>query len=703
MSPPVSEREARRSSHPPERSPSPSEDEREDGGSTSEAEIAVHWREEERLAPPREIARRLTHQDRTVRERFARAGFPDCFGDYAALLTWREPWREVLDASRPPFYRWFVGGRLNACENCLDRHLARRGSKPALQFVPEPESEAPSTLTYRALYDRVNEVAAFLRDGIGLKRGDRATLHLPMTPELPITMLACARLGVIHSVVFAGFSGEACGRRVADSGSRILVTMDAFWRSGRLIDHRAAADVAVDTSEKEGHRVERVLVWERYPGDYRSRTPLVAGRDVLLSEALPSYRGRAVPPEPMPSEAPLFLMYTSGTTGRPKGAQHGTGGYLAYVTATSRLVLDLRPSDVYWCLADIGWITGHSYIVYGPLSVGATSVLYEGTPAHPDAGRPWRIAGALGVRVFHTSPTAIRLLRRLGPEEPRRYRTRFRVMATVGEPIEPETWRWYFDAVGGGRAAIVDTWWQTESGGILCSTLPGLDAMTPGSAGPALPGIQPVVLDDRGREVPPGSGRAGNLVLRAPWPGLMQTIWGDPDRFVTTYFARYNPDPLSRDWRDWPYFTGDGATASSDGYYRILGRIDDVINVAGHRLGTKEIESACLTVPEVTEAAVVPVSDPLKGRLPEVYISLRPGGGRPEVAVAAVARAIESAIGKIARPRRIWVVPEMPKTRSGKIMRRVLAAISNDHEVGDVTTLADPAVVEEIRRTVRGR
>ncbi len=516
---------------------------------------------------------------------------------------------------------------MNASSNCLDRHLAKRSDQPALLFVPEPESESVETWTYRALSDRVNATAACLLDRLELKPGDRVTLHMPMTPDFPVTMLACARLGVVHSVVFGGFSGEACGQRIADSGSRVLITTDGYWRNGQLHDHRKAADVAVATAERAGQRVEQVLVWQRYPGRSSSKATQVPGRDLLLNEAIEPYLGRRVPPVPMPSEAPLFLMYTSGTTGRPKGAQHSTGGYLSYVAATTRMVLDVHPGDIYWCLADIGWITGHSYIVYGPLALGATTVLYEGVPAYPDAGRPWRIAERLGVRIFHTSPTAIRQLRKLGPDEPRKHHHDFRVMATVGEPIEPETWRWYYEEVGHGSAAIVDTWWQTETGGILCSTLPGLDPMKPGSAGPPLPGISPAILDDRGEEVAAGSGRAGNLVIRAPWPGLMQTIWGDPDRFVSTYFARYNPDPKSRDWKDWPYLTGDGATRSADGYLRILGRLDDVINVAGHRLGTKEIESACLTVPGVAEAAVVPVADPIKGRVPEVYVSLKGGAG----------------------------------------------------------------------------
>ncbi len=663
----------------------------------SEAEIAVHWKEEEYLDPPAELGRQANLSDRSVDERFSLAHFPDCFREFADLLEWSTPWTDVLDASNPPFYRWFVGGRLNASVNCVDRHLATARDRTAILFVPEAEDAPPVRLSYGELAERVNATAAFLQAETGLRAGDRVTIHLPMVPELPITMLACARLGLVHSVVFAGFSGEAAGRRAADSGSRVLVSTDGYYRGGKLVDHRPSADLAVAAARAEGHTIDTVLLWSRQPGRYVSATPPMEGRDVLVAERLPRYHGQRVEPVAVRSEDPLFLMYTSGTTGRPKGCQHATGGYLAYVTATARWILDLHPEDIYWCLADIGWITGHSYIVYGPLSVGVTVVLYEGLPTFPDAGRPWRVAERLGVTVFHTSPTAIRQLRKLGPEEPRRHRLRFRTLTTVGEPIEPEAWRWYFQEVGGGRAAVTDTWWQTETGGILCSTKPALDRMKPGSCGPAVPGIHPIILDEEGEEVPRGSGRAGNLCLKAPWPGLMSTIWGDPERFKATYFRRYNRDPNSRDWRDWPYFAGDGAVQAADGYYRILGRIDDVINVAGHRLGTKEIESAALTVPEVAEAAVVPVLDEIRGRLPVLFVALRPGSATGPTIERRLVQAVETEIGKIARPRTVVIVPDMPKTRSGKILRRVLAALSNGRDPGDVSTLANPEVVEQIR------
>jgi acetyl-CoA synthetase len=510
-------------------------------------------------------------------------------------------------------------------------------------------------------------------------------------------MLACARLGVIHSQVFSGFSAKAVADRAVDSESRVLITTDAYYRGGRLLDHKLHADAAVELAGKAGQKIDKVLVWQRYPGRYSSPTPLVKGRDFLVNDLLARYRGRRVEPEVMESDDPLFLMYTSGTTGRPKGCQHSTGGYLSYAAWTSRNILDIHPEDVYWCMADIGWITGHSYIVYGPLALGASSVVYEGLPTWPDAGRPWRIAEELGVTIFHTSPTAIRALRRAGPDEPAKYDYHFKLMTTVGEPIEPEVWRWYYHAVGKGEAVIVDTWWQTETGGFLTSTVPATDPMKPGSTGPAMPGIYPVIYDDEGREIPEGSGRAGNICIRNPWPGVFQTIWKDPERFVSQYYARYCRNPESTDWRDWPYLTGDGATHSADGYYRILGRIDDVINVAGHRLGSKEIESAALTVEEVAEAAVVPVADDIKGRIPELYVSLKPGFTPDEDLRKRISDAVVTGIGPIARPKTVHIVPDMPKTRSGKIMRRVLGAISGCVDAGDITTLANPEIVEEIR------
>jgi acetyl-CoA synthetase len=667
----------------------------------SEAQIAVHWREEEHYQPAARFIGQANANDPSIRERFSEERFPECFKEYADLLVWDQYWQTTLDTSNPPFWNWFVGGRLNACFNCVDRHLATSRNKAALIWVPEPEAEETKAVTYQELYSRINEFAALLRDFCNLKVGDRVTFHLPMTPELPVSMLACARLGVIHSEVFGGFSGAACGGRIADSGSHILVTMDGYYRNGEMVDHKAKADEAIAEARKQGREVDKVLVWRRHPGQYASEYPMVAGRDFFVDELLENYRGRVIDPVSMPAEAPLFLMYTSGTTAQPKGCQHSTGGYLAYVTGTSKYYQDIHPEDTYWCFADIGWITGHSYIVYGPLSLGTTSVMYEGVPTYPDPGRPWRIAERLGVNIFHTAPTTIRMLRKLGPNEPMKYDYHFKHMTTVGEPIEPDVWRWYHDVVGKGEAVIVDTWWQTENGGFLGSTLPALEPMKPGSCGPGVLGIYPVINDEEGNVVEAGSGRAGNICIRNPWPGIFQTIWGQPEQFVRTYYEKYCRDKTSKDWHDWPYFAGDGAVQAADGYFRILGRVDDVINVAGHRLGTKELESASITVEEIAEAAAVPVIDDVRGRAVEMYVALKPGFSPSKDIEQKVAQAIEKQIGKIARPKNVWIVADMPKTRSGKIMRRIIASISNFTDVGDTTTLANPEVVEDILHHVR--
>ncbi|HEY8840429.1 MAG TPA: acetate--CoA ligase, partial [Candidatus Dormibacteraeota bacterium] len=652
----------------------------------SEAEIAVHWREEEYFPPPASFIGQANASDPAIFDRFAEKNFPECFKEYADLLTWDKYWHTTLDTSNPPFWKWFVGGKLNASYNCVDRHLAKYRNKAAFIWVPEPESAQTLVMTYQELYERVNEFAALLRDFCGLKQGDRVTLHMPMVLELPIAMLACARLGVIHNQVFGGFSGTACGDRIADSGSDVLITIDAYYRNGDLLDHKAKAEDAIAAAKKNGAKVQKVLVWQRHPGTYSSKTPMVKGRDFFVDEVLADYRGKIVEPVSMPAEAPLFLMYTSGTTARPKGCQHSTGGYLSYVAGTSKYYQDIHPEDTYWCFADIGWITGHSYIVYGPLALAATSVMYEGVPTYPDAGRTWRIAERLGVNIFHTAPTTIRMLRKLGPDEPKKYNYHFKHMTTVGEPIEPDVWRWYYHSVGKDEAVIVDTWWQTENGGFLGSTLPALQAMKPGSCGPGVLGIYPVINDEKGKPVPAGS-RAGNICIRNPWPGIFQTIYGAPERFVQIYYEKYCKDKNSKDWHDWPYFAGDGALQAEDGYFRIIGRVDDVINVAGHRLGTKELESATITVEEIAEAAAVPVIDEVRGRAVEIYVALKPGYKPSKEIEDKVAAAIENLIGKIARPKNVWIVPDMPKTRSGKIMRRVIAGISNFTGTGDITTL----------------
>lgn len=662
---------------------------------------AVHWQEEEYYHPTPRFIGQANLTDPDIKNRFTLDKFPGYYVEFAELLSWDKYWEKVFDDSNPPFYRWFVGGKLNACYNCVDRHLKQYRNKTAIHFVPEPEDEPITHMTYQELYRRVNEVATVLQDFCGLKAGDRVTIYLPMTPELPITMLACARLGVIHSVVFSGFSGQACGLRIHDSDSTVLITMDGYYRNGQLLDHKQKADEAAEIAQNEGQTVDKVLVWQRYPGKYHSGSRLVDGRDHILNELTKKYARREVQPVSLPADSILFLMYTSGTTGRPKGAQHSIGGYLAYVTWMSKHIQDIHPEDVYWCMADIGWITGHSFIVYGPMALAASSVMYEGVPTYPDAGRPYRIAEELGVNIFHTSPTAIRGMRKAGPDEPSLHKHHFKHMTTVGEPIEPSVWRWYYDEVGRREAVIVDTWWQTETGGFLCSTVPGLEPMKPGSAGPGVPGIHPIIFDDDGKEIKPGEGKAGNICIQNPWPGLMQTIWKDDDRFVKQYFTKYNKDAKSKDWRDWPYMAGDAAVAAKDGYYRILGRIDDVINVAGHRLGTKEIENASLRIDAIAEAAVVSVKDEIKGEVPDLYVALKPDYKPNDQLRKRISDTVSNVIGKIARPKHVYIVPDMPKTRSGKIMRRVLASISNQDDVGDVTTLANPEVVEQIRKMVQ--
>jgi acetyl-CoA synthetase len=666
----------------------------------SETDIAVHWREEKYVDPPEEFKEQANANEESILERFSPDNFPECFEEYAEMLTWDKKWDEIVDTSNPPFFKWWVGGKLNACVNCVDRHLESRGDEDAIIWVAEPEDDEPVHITYKELHRRVNEFAALLKEFCEVSPRDRVTFHLPMVPELPVSMLACARLGVIHSEVFGGFSGHACGQRMGDAKSTILVTMDAYYRNGELIDHKIKADDAVEEAKKEGIEVEKILVWRRIPGEYHSESEMVDGRDYFIDELLEDYEGKEVEPESMEANDTLFLMYTSGTTGRPKGAQHTVGGYLSYVTGTAKYYQDIHPEDTYWCFADIGWITGHSYIVYGPLALGTTTVMYEGVPTHPDAGRPWRIAEKLGVNIFHTAPTTIRMLRKVGPDEPGKYDYHFKTMTTVGEPIEPDVWRWYWEVVGKGKAAITDTWWMTETGGFTGSTLPFLQPMKPGSCGPAVLGIQLVIYDENGEETPKGSGKAGYICIANPWPGRMLTIWNQDERFVDTYYKRFNKDSNSKDWRDWPFMCGDGAVQAEDGYFRILGRIDDVINVAGHRLGTKELESAAIEVDEVAEAAAVPVFDETRGKVVEMYVALKPDYEASEEIAKKVSTQIERDIGKIARPKNVWIVPDMPKTRSGKIMRRVIAGISNFADVGDVSTLANPDIVDQIKEQV---
>ena len=607
----------------------------------SEAQIAVHWREEEYFYPPARFIGQANAADPAIFERFSEEHFPECFKEYADLLTWDAYWHTTLDTSNPPFWKWFVGGRLNACFNCVDRHLASSRNKAALIWVPEPETEETRAITYQELYRRVNEFAALLRDFCGVKVGDRVTFHLPMVPELPVSMLACARLGVIHSEVFGGFSGAACGDRIADSESRILVTMDAYYRNGELIDHKAKADEAVAAARARGSRstrcwsgggtrasTDRRVRWSTAAtSSSTKRCRTTATRWSSPSRCLPRHRcsscTRAArrPSRRAASTAPAA---TSPTSPAPRSTTR---------TSIRRTRTGASPTSA----GSPATPTSST----GRWRSGRRASCTRACPTYPDPGRPWRIAERLGVNIFHTAPTTIRMLRKLGPDEPKKYDYHFKHMTTVGEPIEPDVWRWYHDVVGKGEAVIVDTWWQTENGGFLGSTLPALQPMKPGSCGPGVLGVYPVIYDEDGNVVEAGSGKAGNICIRNPWPGIFQTIWGQPERFVEIYYEKYCRDKESTDWRDWPYFAGDGAVQAADGYFRILGRVDDVINVAGHRLGTKELESASITVEEVAEAAAVPVMDELRGRAVEMYVSLKPGFSPSTEIEEKVGKAIE--------------------------------------------------------------
>ncbi len=584
---------------------------------------------------------------------------------------------------------WFVGGRLNAAYNCVDRHVARRGDQVAIHWVADAPGEYRK-ITYRELHAEVCRMANVLK-AHGVRKGDRVCIYLPMIPEVAYTMLACARIGAIHSVVFAGFSAESLRDRILDADCRVVVTANEGLRGGKSIPLKKTVDQAI-----AGLRVDCVLVAKRTAAP----VTMQLGRDLWLHDELAKQRPHC-PVEWMDSEDPLFILYTSGSTGKPKGLMHTTAGYLVYAAITHRYVFDLREGDVYFCAADVGWITGHSYIVYGPLANGATTVMFESTPLHPDAGRYWQVVDDLGVTIFYTAPTALRAILRAGDAIVQKYsRKSLRVLGTVGEPINPQVWLWYHDVVGDKRCAVVDTWWQTETGGILITPLPGATPCKPGSATLPFFGVQPVLVDEQG-QVLEGNGVSGNLCLAAPWPGQARSIWGDHARFVQTYFSVYPGY----------YFTGDGCRRDEDGYYWITGRVDDVLNVSGHRLGTAEVESALVAHREVAEAAVVGCPHDLKGQ--GIYAFVIPRGSADDEAtnqalIGALKQKVREVIGAIATPDFIQIVPGLPKTRSGKIMRRILRKVAegNYTELGDITTLAEPAVVEKIvdghKRAMRG-
>ena len=592
----------------------------------------------------------------------------------AARLTWQTPWTQTLDWSNAPFAKWFVGGKLNVSYNCVDRHVENGlGDRVALHFEGEPGDT--QTITYANLQDRVNKAANALTS-LNVGKGDRVAIYMPMIPEAVVAMLACARVGAIHSVVFGGFSAEALRSRIDDAQAKLVITADGQNRRGSAMPLKPAVDEAVAQTPS----VEKVLVVKRTGGEVAW-----TGKDIWWHDLVDGQSSEHKP-EAFDSEQPLYILYTSGTTGKPKGILHTSGGYLTQAAYTHFNVFDLKPeTDVYWCTADIGWVTGHSYIVYGPLANGATQVIYEGTPDTPHKGRFWEIIEKYGVTIFYTAPTAIRTFMKWGNEFPEKHNLKsLRVLGSVGEPINPEAWMWYREVIGGNNCPIVDTWWQTETGAIMISPLPGVTATKPGSAMKPLPGIGAEIFDDNAEAV--GNGQGGYLVLTEPWPSMLRGIWGDDERFVETYWSRFAGK----------YFAGDGAKWDEDGAIWLLGRVDDVMNVSGHRISTTEVESALVSHPAVAEAAVVGASDSTTGQGIVAFVILRSGVEDGEGLVKQLRDHVAKEIGPIAKPRQIMVVPELPKTRSGKIMRRLLRDVAENRSMGDATTLADPTVMNLI-------
>jgi len=649
-----------------------------------------------RFSPPSDFAAAANvSSDAPYREAAAdRLGF---WAARAAELDWFEPWRNVLDWD-PPQARWFTGGKLNAAWNCLDRHLPDLASKRAIIWEGEPGDRRD--YTYAQLHAAVCRLANALR-GLGVGKGDRVAIYLPMIPEAVIGMLACARIGAVHSVVFAGFSARSLHDRIDDARAACVITADAGFRRGKVLPLKASVDEAIDGLDC----VRSVVVVSRArcsesqtdQGQGGSGDSAVAGALSDLGAGMTPGRDHwyhdlvagaadTCPAEPMDSEDLLFVLYTSGTTGKPKGVMHSTGGYLTQVAVTAKWVLDLKPDDVYWCSADVGWVTGHSYITYGPLANGATVLVYEGAPDTPARGRFWELCESHGVTIFYTAPTAIRSFMKWGEEWIKGHDlSRLRLIGTVGEPINPEAWLWYRETIGGGRCPVIDTWWQTETGGMMITPLPGVTATAPGSATRAFPGIDATILADDGTPA-----ASGYLAITSPWPGMLRGVWGDEQRYRDTY------------WSKWPgvYFPADAARIDKNGDYWITGRVDDVLNVAGHRLGTAEIESALVSHPAVAEAAVVGRADKIKGQAVAAFVSLMEGSAKQDLhdLRAEIMQHTAEEIGAIARPSELHFAAELPKTRSGKIMRRLLRDIAEGRAMGDTTTLADPSVVEALKQ-----
>jgi acetyl-CoA synthetase len=633
--------------------------------------IEALLREKRKFPPPKTFVKRALANKASVYAEAARN--PVRFWEARAReLHWLKPWKKTLEW-KPPYAKWFVGGKLNVSDNCLDRHVAGpRRTKAALIWEGEPGDTR--TLTYWDLYREVQRFAAALKRH-GVRKGDRITIYMPMVPEVAIAMLACTRIGAAHSVIFGGFSPESVRDRIHDADSKLVITADGGWRRGTIVPLKKNTDEAL----KECPDVGTVIVLKRTG----QAIDMQVGRDIWWDDFVKGVEAKC-PAEPMDSEDLLYLLYTSGSTGKPKGIIHTTGGYLTGIAATHKWVFDLHEDDVYWCTADVGWVTGHSYVVYGPLANGATTVMYEGTPDFPDKDRFWRLIEKHGITICYTAPTAIRTFMRWGEQYPNRCDlSSLRLLGSVGEPINPEAWVWYWKVIGGGRCPVVDTWWQTETGNILITPLPGVTVLKPGSATRPFPGIDAEVLDEAGKPA-----KSGYLVLRKPWPGMLRGIWGDPDRFVKQYWSKY----------DNIYFTGDGAKRDEDGYFWLLGRVDDVMNVSGHRVSTMEVESALVDHKSVAEAAVIGKPHEIKGQAIAAFVTVKTGVDGTPALMDELKQHVSKKIGALARPDDIIFSAELPKTRSGKIMRRLLRDIAEGRALGDTTTLADPAVVSALKK-----